>query len=159
MSEASRRLKRWLREKREKQSRRKNLNDAEQIIADQKAGKITPWEASRRADEMFMRNDPGTLIYYSDSTGLTAEWDPDVMLMAKVGSTRENRIPSNTGIHATGPQRGWFETNPRGAAWDCDPEMLDHFRPGCKGWIGGEVKPGTANADPEAEPNPAGGKQ
>lgn len=106
----------------------------------QKTGKISGEEASLEFDELLMSEDPRTLIYYSDSTGLTAEWDSDVMLFPKTGSTPEHRIPSNTGIYAKGSKRGFLITHPPSSLPDCDVSVLDHFRKGSKGWIGHEEK-------------------
>jgi hypothetical protein len=138
--------------------RKQRLAEVEDLHKRQQAGEISEWQASEEFDMMLMRDDPeGRLIYYSDSTGLTAEWDPDVMLFPAPGSTQTNRLPSNTGIYARGPKRGWFITHPAGETPTCLPDLIDHFKPGSKGWIGGP--PNSANAEPtEATPN-AGGKK
>lgn len=107
------------------------------IIDRQKSGEITGEQGSIEADEMFMEaSGDERLIYYSDSTGLTADWHPDLMLFPRPGSTAAKLIPSNTGIFARGPQRGWLFTKP-GETPDCMPDVLEHFTTGSKGWING----------------------
>lgn len=108
-----------------------NLKRMESIIARQNSGEITVEQGAAEADEMFSEAD-GNLVYYSDSTGLTAPWHPDLMLFPKA----DFRFPSNTGIFARGPQRGWLFTKP-GETPDCDLGVLQHFTTGSKGWING----------------------
>lgn len=112
----------------------------ESILRRQKSGKISGERASFELDEMMMaESSDGRLIYYSDSTGFTADWDPDVMLFPKIGFFAPidpcgPRMPSNTGIYALGPKRGWLITRPSEAEPDCMPEVLEHFKKGSKGW-------------------------
>lgn len=118
---------------------RDRLAKADSIMQRQKDGTITGEQASLEFDELLMADCPdGRLIYYSDSTGLTADFDKDVMLFPKIGATMEHREPSNTGIYARGPKRGFLITHPAGATPDCDPGCLEHFTKGSKGWIGHE---------------------
>jgi hypothetical protein len=135
-------------------TRQERLVRVQSIERRQRMGKITGEQASEEFDMLLMGEDPdGTLIYYSDSTGMTAEWNADVMLLPRHGSTPENRLPSNTGIHARGPKRGWMITHPAGEPPDCMPETLAHFSKGCKGWIGGPY-----SDKPNEDAPPAGDK-
>jgi hypothetical protein len=127
----------------------RRIDECASIMRRQESGKITGEQGSLEFDMLLMRDDPTRLIYYSDSTGMTAPWNADVMLFPKPGSTPENLIPSNTGIFARGEFRGWFVTHPSGAEPDCMPEVIAHFIPGNKGWIGGGPK------SPPVEPAPS----
>lgn len=69
--------------------------------------------------------DDGSLCFYSDSTGMTAPWDADLMLLPKPDGS-----PSNTGIYARGAKRGIIVTHPTDAAPDCAPEALENFKKG-----------------------------
>ncbi len=132
-------------------SRPANLQKVDSIMARQNSGEISEEEASLEFDEMLMESsDDGRLIYYSDSTGITADWHPDLMLFPKPGSTPTERVPSNTGIFARGPQRGWLFTKP-GETPDCMPEVLEHFTTGSKGWING---PARTVEQPESDAKP-----
>jgi hypothetical protein len=124
----------WKREqerRRQNKQRGDNLTATKSIFDRQQAGTITPWQASEEFDEQIMKAGGG-LVYYSDSTGLTAPWDPDVMLLAAVGSTPENRIESNQGICVRGPLRGYLILRSDGVTPPPDPKMLEHFAPGIK---------------------------
>ena len=70
--------------------------------------------------------------------------------VTKPGSTPTERVPSNTGIFARGPQRGWLFTKP-GETPDCMPEVLEHFTTGSKGWING---PARTVEQPESDAKP-----
>lgn len=111
---------------------------AESIRRRRSSGKITAEQAAEEFDALLMVD--GELVYNSDSTGLTADWDEDVMLFPQAGYDEHHRIPSNTGIFARGPRRGWLITRPAGAEPNCSPEALDHFCKTSKGWDGGPSK-------------------
>lgn len=113
---------------------KERLVRSESIMRRQRTGNITPEEASREMDEIFMVD--GELVYHSDSTGMTAAWDSNVMAFPSVDATPDKRVPSNTGIYARGPQRGYLVTHPAGSAPNCAPSALEHFLPMSKGWIG-----------------------
>lgn len=109
----------------------------ESIRRRQNSGKITAEQAATEFDMLLMQGQPdGLVIYGSDSTGLTAEWDANVMLFPKPFGMEPEREPSNTGIYVKGPNRGFLITRPAGAAPDCAPEVLEHFLPRSKGWLG-----------------------
>lgn len=109
------------------------LKAVERISALQDAGLISQWQASYEFDLMLM-SDIGELVYYSDSTHITADWNEDVMIFHAPGSTREKPIPSNTGIYVRGPKRGKLTLRPGCIEPDCIPEELEHFSKGAKGW-------------------------
>ena len=109
----------------------RTLGRAESIMSRQESGEITPWQASEEIDRMFFE-DTGILAFYSDSTKLTAGWNPDVMLFPKFGSTRDNRIPSNTGIIVFGPQRGEIVTKPGDVQEGVDMEIYRYFENGTR---------------------------
>ncbi len=113
------------------------LTRANLIHRHQNSGKITREEASAQFDELLMA-DSSDLIYCSDSTNLTADWDPDVMLFPKEGTglTPGSAEPSNTGIYARGPKRGWIVTHPSGEPTNASRECIEHFSKGSKGWEG-----------------------
>lgn len=94
---------------------------AQEILHRQDTGNLTPWDAARELDALLME-DSDELIFFSDSTGITASWDADLMLFPKT-----DRTPSNTGIYARGPKRGAVVTVPEGAAPNCNQEVLEHF--------------------------------
>ena len=109
----------------------------ESIKRRQDRGEITGEQASIEFDNFLMANGDGALIYYSDTTRLTADWDPDVMIFPRpANDIQTERRPSNTGIYARGPRRGWFVTHPAGEQSSAAIEAITHFRPGAKGWIG-----------------------
>jgi len=113
---------------------RERLVKYEAIERRQRIGKITPEQASAEFDEIFYQSsvDEGNpeLVYYSDSTGLTAEWDSDLMLFPMPGKPHPTlgSIASNTGIYARGPRRGEIVTTPEGAEPNCSLEVLAHFK-------------------------------
>ena len=96
---------------------------AESILRRQANGSLSKWDAAAEFDELLMREGDGNLVFYSDSTGLSASWNLDVMLFP-----RADRSPSNTGIYCRGPLRGVIVTVPEGALPDCMPEVLEHFQ-------------------------------
>jgi len=71
--------KRWKREQERRRQRTENLDATKSILDRQNSGAISKWQASEEFDEQIMRA-TGGLVYYSDSTGLTAPWDSDIML-------------------------------------------------------------------------------
>jgi len=136
------------RTKSERDARKQRLDAVESITRRQNSGEISKEQASLEFDEMLMASDPyGTLIYYSDSTGLTMPWNKDVMAfpdsLAVAASLGMNPLehrkllrPSNTGIFVRGPQRGFLITEPAGERSTAHLVVLRHFLTGSKGWIG-----------------------
>ena len=103
-------------------TRKEVLQRIASMVERQTRGEITKQQACREFDELLMAQNPnGPLIYCSDSTGLTAAWDKDLMLFPRSDGT-----PSNTGIYARGPRRGTLVTTPYETP-NCDRGVFDHF--------------------------------
>lgn len=81
----------------------------------------------------------GRLAYHQMSTGVTADWNRDVMLLLTVDSTPEKRIGSNTGIYCRGPKRGMLVTHPAGSRPNCEERSLERFKALSTGWEGAPI--------------------
>lgn len=89
----------------------------------QKAGYITIGQASAEFDELCS-DATGVLVYWGNSTNMTAAWNPDVMIVPRI-----DKQPSNTGIVVRGFDRGLVLTKP-GEIRDCVEEVLTYLLQG-----------------------------
>ncbi len=119
------------------------------IIGHQNSGKWTKAFASEESDLLTgTRPTYFEPLYFGDTTGTKCKWRDDAFMLLKPGSTRHNRIPSNTAWVCFGPERGTATTE-NGEPMDCDPAMLAEFQKNTMI----AIKAGTLN--PPAQPSTA----
>lgn len=99
-----------------------------------RSGKITAWEESAEFD-LITGESVGGNHYFGDSSGLSAEWGGEKVLVfwhytVPIGNEKADNgriLPSNTGIVTQGPRRGLVILAPGHTVTDAHPEHLKYW--------------------------------